>query len=101
MFSIDKFSERLQDYLQQTFNIKATCERINQTNEKTKMITNRISIKLLGQTEDLENALQDLDTLFSSLQTKIYNDQTGKEMNKDYNFPKIEANAFRKPMDKN
>ncbi|CAF4224636.1 unnamed protein product [Rotaria socialis] len=80
MFSIDKFEERLRQYLQETFNTKGTFERTgHNNNEKSKGIANRILIKLMGQTNDVENALQDLDNLFSSLHTKIFNEQTSSD----------------------
>ncbi|CAF5173260.1 unnamed protein product, partial [Rotaria magnacalcarata] len=80
MFSIDTFEERLRQYLQESFNTKGTFEGTGQNNnEKSKGIANRFLIKLMGQPNDVENAVQDLENLFSSLHTKIFNEQTNSD----------------------
>ncbi|CAF3126306.1 unnamed protein product [Rotaria sp. Silwood2] len=83
MFSIDTFQDRLQQYLQKTYNVQVTFERTNNNNnEKTKGVTNCIFIKLTGQMNDAENATKDLFNLFLSLQTKIFNEKTNSNWTK-------------------
>ncbi len=53
-------------------------------NEKNKGTKTGIRIKITGQMNDIENATQDLENLFSSLCTKKFDDKTGKK--KDQNF---------------
>jgi hypothetical protein len=78
MFSIDKFEDHLRQYLQDTFNVKVICERYNHNNEKTKGIRTSIRIKLSGQQNDVENVTDELENLFSSVCTKKFDDETGK-----------------------
>jgi hypothetical protein len=79
MFSIDTFEDRLRKYLQETFNVKAICERYSINNEKTIGAKTGIRIKIIGQMNDTENATDDLENLFSSLCTKKFDDKTGKK----------------------
>jgi len=75
MFSIYTFEDRLRQYLQETFNVKAICERHN----NNKGIKTNIPIKITGQMNDVTNAIHDLENLFSSLRTKKFDDKTGKK----------------------
>ena len=79
MFSINTFEDRLQTHLQETFNVKTIIER-NTIPDKVKGEKSRIIIKIMGQTNDVESALNDLMNLFSSLRTRTFNDKTGKEI---------------------
>ncbi len=78
MFSIDKFEDRLQQHLKETFNVKTIIER-NIINDKIKGEKSRIIIKVTGQIKDVENALEDLVNLFTSLRTRKFDDKTGKK----------------------
>jgi hypothetical protein len=80
MFSIDTFEDRLRQYLQEAFNVKVICERHNNNNEKTKGTKTVIRIKVTGQMNDVDNAMQDLENLFSLLCTKKFDDKTGKKI---------------------
>lgn len=77
IFSIDKFEERLQVHLEETFNVKVLIER-TVINSKSKEEKSRIIIKISGQTNNVEHAIDDLTNLFSSLRTRKFDDQTGK-----------------------
>lgn len=77
MFKLNKFEERLQEHLNQTYNVKVLIER-TVINDKIKGEKSRIIIKISGQTNDVENGLEDLMNLFSSLRTRKYDDKTGK-----------------------
>jgi hypothetical protein len=77
MFSIDTFEDRLLRYIQETFNVKAICERLN--NPKAKGVKTSIGIKITGQMSDVQNTIHDLENLFSSLCTKKFDDKTGKK----------------------
>ncbi len=78
MFSIKIFEDRLQQYLQDTFNVKTIIER-NIINDKIKGEKSRIIIKIFGQIKDVESAVEDLINLFSSLRTRQFDDKTGKQ----------------------
>jgi len=78
MFSIKIFEDRLQEYLKETFNVKIIIER-NIINDKIKGEKSRIIIKIFGQIKDVENALEDLMNLFSSLRTRQFDDKNGKK----------------------
>ncbi|CAF1381804.1 unnamed protein product [Adineta steineri] len=74
MFSIDRFENRLQQYLQMTFNVKTIFER-NNLNEKTKGTKPCILIKMTGQMNDVQNATQELINLFSAVHKKTFEDK--------------------------
>ena len=76
MFSIDVFENRLRQHLQDTFNVKTIFERTS--NETTKGARNCIIIKVIGQIKDVQNALPYLVNLFSSLNTKKFDDKNGE-----------------------
>jgi hypothetical protein len=78
MFSIKLFEDRLQQHLNETFNVKIIIER-STMNEKKKGEKSRIVLKVSGQPKDVENALEDLMNLFSLLRTRIFNDKTSKK----------------------
>ncbi|CAM4964904.1 unnamed protein product [Rotaria socialis] len=83
MFLINKFEERLQEHLKGTYNVNIIIER-HAVNDKVKGEKTRIRIKLSGEMNDVDSALNDLSNLFSSLRTREFNDQT------DGNWTKIE-----------
>jgi hypothetical protein len=85
MFSINSFEDRLQQHLKETFNVKIIIER-NTIPDKIKGEKSRIIIKVIGQSDDMENALNDLVNLFSSLRTRKFDDKTGKKNNKIKHF---------------
>jgi hypothetical protein len=64
--------------LKETFNVKTNIER-NTLNDKSKGDKSRIIIKITGETNNVENALKDLMSLFLSLRTRKFDDKTGKE----------------------
>lgn len=78
MFSIETFEDRLRQHLQETYNVRAICERHGNTNENMKGAKNSIRIKITGQTDAVESAIHDLENLFSSLCTKKFDERTGK-----------------------
>ena len=80
MFSVPIFEDRLQQYLKETFNVKVLIDR-NTINDKTKGEKIRIRLKISGQSNDVENALEDLSNLFSSLHTRKFDDKTSKKKN--------------------
>ncbi len=100
MFSIETFEDRLQRYLQETFNVKLICERSN-NNEKTRGPKNSINLKITGQKNDVENAMEDLDNLFSSLRTKKFDNTTGKKRSKFFEEKKFSLFIFRWKLDEN
>lgn len=69
MFSIEIFEDRLQRYLDEKFNVKLICEKSK----------DNIRLKLTGQTKDVENAIDGIGSLFSSLHTKKFDHTTGKK----------------------
>ena len=77
MFSINTFEDRLQQHLKETFNVKTDLER-NTVNDKSKGEKSRIIIRITGQTNDAEGALNDLMSLFLSLRVRKFDDKTGK-----------------------
>ncbi|CAF1451106.1 unnamed protein product [Rotaria magnacalcarata] len=83
MFLMDKFEERLQEHLKEICNVNIIIER-HAVNDKVKGDKTRIRIKLTGEMNDVESALNDLSNLFSSLRTREFNDKT------DGNWTKIE-----------
>jgi hypothetical protein len=78
MFTLDTFEDRLRQYLERTFNVKTIFER-DYRNHKSDEEMTRIIIKITGQMSDIENVLDDLLNLFSSLRTKKFDDKTGKK----------------------
>jgi len=78
MFTINTFEDRFQQHLKETFNVKTNIER-NTLNDKSKGDKSRIIIKITGETNNVENALNDLMSLFLSLRTRKFDDKTGKE----------------------
>jgi len=78
MFTITTFEDRFQQHLKETFNVKTNIER-NTVNDKSKGDKSRIIIKITGETNNVENALNDLMNLFLSLRTRKFDDKTGKE----------------------
>ena len=79
MFSINTFEDRLQQHLKETFNVKTIIER-NTIPDKVKGEKSRIIIKVTGQMNDVETALNDLMSLFLSLRTRKFDDKTGKKI---------------------
>jgi hypothetical protein len=73
MFLIDKFEDRLREHLEQTFNVKTLIEQ-------SKGAKSRIIIKITGEMNDIENALNDLMGLFLSLHTRKFDDKTGTKI---------------------
>ena len=86
MFTIDTFENRLQKYLQATFNVKTIIERSTIT-DKVKGEKPRIVIKITGQMKDVESALDGLLALFSALRTRKFDEKTGKrQLSSQKNF---------------
>jgi hypothetical protein len=79
MFSIDRFEDRLRQYLHETYKVKTIFDR-NNLNEKTKGPKMCIVMKITGQMNEVENAIQDLINLFASIRTRTFDDKTGKEI---------------------
>ena len=80
MLSINKFETRLQQYFQQSFNVKIICERRNSdSNEATTGTNECIMLKITGQIGNVESAVKNLISLLSSLNTKVFDDKTGKK----------------------
>jgi hypothetical protein len=81
MFSIDTFEDRLRQYLQETFSVRTILERTNNNNnaENAKVAKSRIIVKVIGQINDVQNAIQELDDLFASVCTKKFDDKTGRQ----------------------
>ncbi|CAF0856240.1 unnamed protein product [Adineta ricciae] len=75
MFSIERFEDRLKQHLQNVFHVKTTIERRN-LSETTKGIRPCIIVKVTGDENEAQNAIQDVMDLFSSKQTKTYDDET-------------------------
>jgi hypothetical protein len=94
MFSIETFEGRLQRYLKETFHVELTCEKSN-NNEKTKGPKNSIRLKITGPANDVENAIEDIDNLFSSLRTKKFDNTTGKKRLKFLGEKKSSSFIFR------
>ncbi|CAF1511634.1 unnamed protein product [Adineta steineri] len=70
MFSINTFENRLQQYLNETFNVKITIER------NTNVDKSRVIIRITGETNDVDSAMNDLVNLFLSLRTRKFDDKT-------------------------
>lgn len=77
MFSIKSFEDRLQEHLKQTYQVQVNIERYT-VNIKTQGAKTCVRIKLTGETNDVEVAINDLTSLFSLLRTREFNDKTGK-----------------------
>ncbi|UJR14781.1 hypothetical protein I4U23_001769 [Adineta vaga] len=75
MFSIERFEDRLRQYLNGTFHVKLVFER-KYFNEKTKGTKPCISIKMTGSENETQNATDELNNLFSSKQTKRFDEET-------------------------
>ena len=68
MFSIKRFENDLQEYFKRKFHVELVCKR---------MKTN-IRLEVSGEMKSVEDALNSIDQLFSSLRTKQFNDKSGK-----------------------
>jgi hypothetical protein len=79
IFSIPTFEGRLQQHFNDTFHVKILIER-NTIPDKTKGEKSRIIIKITGQEKDVENAMEDLINLFSTLRTRTFDDKTGRKI---------------------
>lgn len=77
MFSMQRFEDRLRDYMEETFRVKIAIEK-SVTNDKAKGDKTSIWIKVTGASTDADDAFQDLMSLFSSLRTKRYDEKNGK-----------------------
>ena len=77
MFSINAFEDRLQKYVKEKFNVQSIFER-STINNRGKEDNICIIIKLTGHETDVNNASEDLASLFLSLRTRKFEDQTGK-----------------------
>ena len=77
MFSMQRFEDRLRDYMEETFHVKIAIEKSG-TNDKAKGDRTSILIKVTGASTDADDAFQDLMSLFSSLRTKRYDEKNGK-----------------------
>ncbi|CAF0805827.1 unnamed protein product [Adineta ricciae] len=75
MFSIERFEDRLQQHLQNVFHVKTIIDRRN-LSEKIKGIRPCIIVKVTGDENETQNAIQDVMDLFSSKQIKKYDDET-------------------------
>lgn len=78
MFSVPIFEDRLQQYLNEMFNVKVVIDRYT-INEKNKGEKIRIRLKISGHSNDVENALEDLSNLVSLLHTRKFDDKTSKK----------------------
>jgi hypothetical protein len=79
MFSIEVFERRLQRYLKETFRVELKCERVD-NNDKTKGLKNNIRLKIIGESDVVEKAMDYIDNLFSVLSTMKF----------DKNWTKVE-----------
>ena len=79
MFSVQNFEDRLQQHLHETFHVKMTIERPT-VDEKSKGEKSRLHLKVIGQTKDVESALEDVFNLFSLLRTRKFDDKTSKKL---------------------
>ncbi|UJR31949.1 hypothetical protein I4U23_019422 [Adineta vaga] len=83
MFSLSTFENRLEQHLRDTYNVKIIIER-TVMNTKSKEGKLRITIKIIGQNRDAENALEYVQNLFSLLRTRKFDEKN------DGNWTKIE-----------
>jgi hypothetical protein len=74
---MQKFEDRLRDYIEQTFRVKIAIEK-SVTNDKAKGDRTSILIKVNGDATDANDAFQELVSLFTSLRTKRYDEKNGK-----------------------
>jgi hypothetical protein len=81
MFSVKMFEERLKEYLEGTYNVKASFERSTigkQATANSKGERMRIMVKIVGQAKDANGAYDDVFNLFSSLRTRKFEEKTGR-----------------------